>query len=207
MTTQPHPDPFSPRMEECLRLKSCWCWFLCLGLALMLVGALALGSAFIATFTTIVVFGSLLLAGGVVQLVNAFLARNWRGFLLHLLAGTLHLIVGGLMIEHPLQAAEGLTLMLAASFLVGGVFRIVVALKEDFAGRGWILVHGAVAAMLGIAVWRQWPESSLWVIGVCVGIDLLFSGWSWVMLGLTVKAVPGGLQPGGPGNVAIVHHS
>ncbi len=188
MTSPIRPDPLNPKLEECLRLEKCWAWFLCLGIILIVVGIMAIGSAFIATFTTIIVFGSLLLAGGVVQIVNAFLARNWGGFLMHLLAGILHLIVGGLMIEHPLRAAEGLTLMLAAAFLVGGVFRLVVALRQDFTGRAGVLLHGVVTVLLGIAVWRQWPESSLWVIGVCVGIDLICNGASWVVLGLIVKA-------------------
>jgi uncharacterized membrane protein HdeD (DUF308 family) len=181
-------DALNPRYEECLRLHKCWLWFLVLGIALMVVGVLALGAAVITTLTTVLVFGCLLLAGGVVQIVNAFLGRSWRGFFLHLLGGILHLVIGVLMIEHPVAAAEGLTLMLAAAFIVGGVFRVVVALKEQFAGAGWVVLHGVIAFALGVAIWRHWPESSLQVIGFFVGIDLIFNGWSWVMLGLIVKA-------------------
>src|SRR5205823_15006023 len=111
MTMQflPQVDPLNPKYEQCLRLHNCWAWFLALGIAIMAVGFLALGAAFIATFTTILVFGILLLAGGVVQFVNAFVARNWRGFFLHLVAGALQLVIGGMMIEYPLRAAAGLT--------------------------------------------------------------------------------------------------
>jgi uncharacterized membrane protein HdeD (DUF308 family) len=152
------------------------------------VGALAIAAAFITTLTSVAVFGILLLGGGVIQLGNAFLARTWKGFFIHLFAGLLYLVVGGLMVEHPIEAAEGLTLMLAAVFLIGGATRVIFALIHSFAGRGWVLVNGFISVLLGISIWRQWPESSLWVIGLFIGIDLVFNGWLWVMLGLAVKA-------------------
>ena len=185
-------DQVNPRFEEFLRLRKLWMWFLILGIVLMVVGALAIGAAFITTLASVVVFGILLLFGGVVQLANAILARTWKGFFLHLFAGLLYIVVGGLMIEHPIQAAEGLTLMLAAAFLLGGALRVIYALIQSFAGRGWVLLNGFISVLLGIAIWRGWPESSLWVIGLFIGIDLVFNGWLWVMLGLMVKApMPG----------------
>src|SRR3954447_7769549 len=97
MNTHSQTDPLNQRYEECLRLHKCWVWFLVLGIALILLGTgvLVSGYLIVATFTAVVVFGSLLLAGGVVQIVNAFLGRSWGGFFLHLLAGLLHVIVGG----------------------------------------------------------------------------------------------------------------
>jgi uncharacterized membrane protein HdeD (DUF308 family) len=188
MELLPRADQLNPRYEECLRMHHRWGWFLALGIVLIVVGFLAVGAAVIATFTTMLVFGILLMAGGVVQIVNAFLARSWGGFFLHILLGVLHLVVGELMIEHPLVAAEGLTILLAAAFLVGGTLRIIHALRDRFADWGWVLINGMITLLLGIMIWRQWPESSLWVIGLFVGIDLIFSGWSWVMLAMIVKA-------------------
>jgi uncharacterized membrane protein HdeD (DUF308 family) len=92
------------------------------------------------------------------------------------------------MVERPLRAAEALTLMLAVAFLVGGVVRLVYALMENFSGRGWVIVSGLINVLLGVLIWRQWPESSYWVIGMFIGIDLIFNGWSWVMLGMIVKS-------------------
>jgi uncharacterized membrane protein HdeD (DUF308 family) len=198
MQLLPRVDPLNPKYEQCMRLRKCWLWFVVLGIAIMVVGLLALGAAFIATYTTIVVFGILLLAGGVVQVVNAFMARDWRGFFLHLVAGALQLVIGGLMIEYPLRVAVGLTALIAVCFLVGGAMRIVFALMEDFPGRGWVLVNGFIELLLGIAIWRQWPEASLWVIGLFVGIDLIFNGWSWVILGLIVKGAGPAPQPQQP---------
>ena len=85
----PAGEPLNPHYEECLRLHRCWAWFLVLGILLMVVGLVAMGATFIATLASVMVFGFLLLAGGTIQIVNAFLARTWRGFFVHLLAGTL----------------------------------------------------------------------------------------------------------------------
>jgi uncharacterized membrane protein HdeD (DUF308 family) len=198
MSLRVSPDPLNTHYEECLRLHHCWLWFVVLGIGLIVVGGVAIGAAALVTLTTVLVFGWLLLAGGVVEIVNAFLGRSWRGFFLHLLGGILHLIVGALMIDRPERAAEVLTLMLAAAFLVAGTFRVVGALKERFAGAGWILVNGVIAFALGVAIWKHWPESSYRVIGLFVGIDLIFEGWSWVMLGLIVRATASVAAPPPP---------
>ena len=184
----PH-ESLDPHNEECLRSHHCWPWFLGLGVLLIVIGIMAIGSAFVATLATILVFGWLMVAGGIVQIVNAFLGRGWRGFFVHLLAGLLHLIVGVLMIEHPLRAAEALTLLIAAMLLIGGGVRIAYALVDRFPGWPWLLLSGAISLLLGISIWRQWPESGLWVIGLFVGIDLVLNGWTWVMLALFLRAV------------------
>jgi uncharacterized membrane protein HdeD (DUF308 family) len=189
MDLQREHDQINPHYEECLRLHHCGLWFLIFGIAIVLVGVAAIGSTFIATLTTVTVFGVLLLVGGFVEIVNAFLARTWRAFFLHALIGFLHLIIGEFMIERPLVAAEGLTLMLAAAFLFGGVARLIYGAMHTFQGRSWVLLNGLITFLLGISIWRQWPESSIWVIGLFIGIDLIFTGWSWVMLGLAVRAV------------------
>ena len=181
-------DPFSPRMEECLRLHKCWPWFMVLGIVLMIVGAIAIGSAVLASFLTVLILGYMMIGGAIVQVVNAFLVRNWRGFLLHLLAGVLQLVVGVIMIEHPGRVLEMLTLILAVAFIASGVLRLVFALVEDIPGRGWVLLNGLITFILGIMIWREWPEASLVIIGTFVGIDLIFAGWSWVMLGMFVKS-------------------
>ena len=188
MPVHPENNSIHPKFDDSLRLQDYWGWFLALGTAIMVLGFLAIGAAFIATFTTILVFGVLLMGGGVVQLVNACMGRSWRAFFLHLLSGILYLIVGGLMIEHPLGAALAITLMLAVAFLVNGTLRIMVALIERFPGWGWVLANGIITLALGIAIWRRWPEASVWVIGLFVGIELVTSGLSWVMFGLLVKA-------------------
>jgi uncharacterized membrane protein HdeD (DUF308 family) len=168
-------------------LRAIWGFLVGMGLALMILGLGAIGSSLIATLATVVVFGLLLLLGAIFQVVTAFWARNWRGFFLHLTAGVLYLIVGVFLIEDPLLGDLGLTLLVAAALLTGGILRIALSLVERFDGWPWMLLNGTVSVVLGAAIWRQWPLSGLWVIGLFVGIEMLFSGVSWVMLGLAVK--------------------
>jgi hypothetical protein len=88
-------------------------------------------------------------------------------------------VVGFSTLQQPVLAVESLTLVLAAAFVVGGVFRIIVALVERFPSWGWVLANGVITVLLGIAIWRQWPASGLWVIGMFVGIDLVVNGVTW----------------------------
>jgi uncharacterized membrane protein HdeD (DUF308 family) len=187
MLTQHNVGSVNPRLEGFLRVRNRWMWFFWLGTALVLVGAFAVGAAFLTTLTTVLVFGVLLLVGGVVELVSAILGRAWKGVSLHATVGLIHLVVGALMLEHPARAAEGLTLLLAAAFLVGGVIRVGHALTEPVDGRAWALVTGVIAVAFGLSIWQQWPESGLWAIGLFIGIDLMLIGWSWVILGLLLK--------------------
>src|SRR5215471_5089550 len=130
-------------------LRASWGWLLILGIALVLVGMMAIGSAFIATLATVVVFGVFLLVGGGMQLVSSFSARRWRGFWLHLLAGIMYFVVGLLIVDNPFLAAEAITLLVAAGFFVGGLFRIIVAIFERFHGWPWVLLNGIVTLVLG----------------------------------------------------------
>jgi uncharacterized membrane protein HdeD (DUF308 family) len=171
-------------------LREIWAFLVGMGAALMILGAVAIGSSFITTLATVVVFGILLLLGALFQMVTAFWGRSWRGFFLHLLAGVLYLVVGVFMIDHPLETALGITLLVAVGLLASGILRIVVPVLERFDGWGWMLLSGLVSLLLGIAIWRQWPFSGLWVIGLFVGIEMLSSGLSWMMLGLAVRSGP-----------------
>src|SRR5262249_44543739 len=170
--------------EEMAGLRRIWWLLFALGLVSVIVGFLAISSAFIATLASVLFFGVLLMIAGVTEVIHAVLVRNWRGVALHLLAAALSLVVGFFILEHPVRAAEVLTLLIAASFFVGGVLRIVFSLTIRFPSWGWVLLNGVVDLILGVLIWREWPESGLWVIGLFVGIDLLLHGWSWIFLAL-----------------------
>jgi uncharacterized membrane protein HdeD (DUF308 family) len=190
MAVGPPLEPGDVWRTELDTLRNSWGWFLVLGLALVILGMLAISFAFVASLVTVVTFGILLLASGFVQVASAVWARRWRGFFLHLLVGILYLIVGFFMLERPIEAVAAVTLLVAASLLVGGLFRIIAAVTTQFPNWGWVLLGGVISLLLGIAIWRQWPADALWVIGLFVGIDMIFAGWSWVMLGLAVRSLP-----------------
>jgi uncharacterized membrane protein HdeD (DUF308 family) len=164
-----------------------WGWFLALGVIQILAGVLAVGFAFSATLASMVALGILLLIAAGAQTAAAIWARDWKGFFLFLLVGVLYAVAGFLTLQHPLLAAEGLTLMLAAAFLTGGVFRIIMAVAERFPSWGWVVCNGVITVLLGIAIWQQWPGSGLWVLGTFVGIDLIVNGATWSVLAVGVR--------------------
>lgn len=165
-----------------------WAFLTGMGVALMILGLVAIAASIPPTFATVTVFGILLLIGAIFQVVTAFWGRRWRGFFLHLLAGILYLIAGVFMVENPLEGALALTLLIAACLLVGGILRVVLSVVERFDGWGWMLLNGIVSVFLGVSIWRQWPLSGFWLVGLFMGIEMLFSGLSWVMLGLTLRS-------------------
>lgn len=189
-----HP-PGGPLAEELHRLGRSWGRIVALGAVVMAVGIGAVAFSLLATLTTVVVIGALLLTAGTVQLIGAFVARSWRGFFVSALVGVLHILVGAIMVEHPLRAAAVLTLVIAVMLLVGGAARLLFAATHRYHGRGWTAVSGFISMVLGVMIWRDWPEASLWVIGTFAGIDLAFAGWSWLMLGLAAKAVSTSPKP------------
>ncbi len=170
-----------------------WGYFLASGIAFLVLGTVALVFTVFTTLASVFVFGVALFIGGIFQTVHAFKTSTskWSGFLLDLLVGVLYVITGLLMAVHPLAGAQSLTLLLAAFFLVVGLFRTMGAMILRPPSWGWLLVSGIVTFLLGILVWIQWPESALWVLGTLVAIDMIFNGVWLVMLALNVR----GLSP------------
>lgn len=184
-------------VREVEGLRRNWGWFLALGAALVLLGMIALGCAVTTTIVSLLLFGWFLIAGGVIEIVHAFWARQWSGFFLELSLGVLQLVVGWMVVENPLEAGLTLTLLMAVFFIFGGVFRMVTALTMPFEGRWWLFFSGLVNLVLGVMIWRRWPSDALWVIGMFIGIDLIFHGWWLVMLALSVRSAVPALPPPG----------
>ncbi len=154
------------------------------GIALILLGIVAVASSVTVTFASMLFLSGVLLAGGIIRLVSAFSAREWTGSLLLVLSGLLYIVAGVLTFRHPIQAALALTLLFAALFLGVGLFRATTAIWQRFPNWGWIAASGAVSAILGLMLWNAWPVSGLWFIGFCIGIDLIVEGAGWIMLAL-----------------------
>ncbi|MFL5245207.1 MAG: HdeD family acid-resistance protein [Gemmataceae bacterium] len=170
-------------------LSGLWLYMLILGILLIVVGLAAMSYPLLATAATVQVLGALFLIGGGVAMANAILSRRWRGFFLHLLAGILYAVLGVVFLDRPLGSAGAFTLMIAAALVIGGIFRIVVAALERFHGWMWLLINGVVSLVLGVMIWRDWPDSAFWVIGLFVGIEMVFAGLSWVMTGLALRGL------------------
>jgi uncharacterized membrane protein HdeD (DUF308 family) len=177
---------------ELQMLRPYWPWFLALGIAMVLVGSFAIGWACLTTITVTAtwLFGFLLLGSGIAEVIHSFWIGRWGGMLFHLLIGILYAFVGFLIIDQPENAAVQLTLLIAIFLMVSGILRVVFAVSERFVSWGWVALNGGVTFFLGLLVYKQWPASGLWLIGLFIGIDLIFNGWAWVMLSLSVRRVP-----------------
>lgn len=166
-------------------------WFLALGVLLVVLGAVSLGAATFMTLASVVLFGALMIVVGILQTLIGLAFRRWGGFFVGLLAGMLSLTVGFLMVAHPGATAIALTLLIVVFLIFGGAFRIVLAIAVPFPNRAWMFLHGIINLVLGLIIWHDWPVSGLWVIGLFIGIDMIFNGWSLIMLGLAAKNLPG----------------
>ncbi len=166
-----------------------WWWFLVLGAAILLLGMIAIGCSFRATLFTIVFFGLLLMAAGIGQIVTAFWAGKWSGFMLSMFVGVLYVVVGFFLLAEPVGGAVAMTLVLAAMLIANGAIRLIGALTERFDGWGWVVLSGAVSILLGLMIYKGWPTTGLFIIGLFVGIELLFAGLGWIMFSLGLKQV------------------
>lgn len=171
-------------------LRRHWRWYFGLGLALVVLGFIAIGYSAATAVVTALFIGWLLVIGGVAQIVHGFWRREWGGFFLDLAFGVLYFVVGFLMVANPLQSALTLTLLTAAFLFAGGMFRSVMAVAVRYPNWGWMLLSGLVSLVLGVMIWQSWPASALWVIGLYVGIEMLFNGITLIVLGLAARKLP-----------------
>jgi uncharacterized membrane protein HdeD (DUF308 family) len=166
-------NPLIAGMDE---VRSSWGWFLALGILLTVLGVGCIIYDVTATFTTVLVFGWLLLISGVFALVQAITIGNWGGFFLYLLSALFRGFTGYLLVRYPVIGAESLTLVLGSFFIVGGLFRAIGSGMAQFPRWGWAVFSGIVSVVLGVMVLWQMPVTGVWFIGFAVGVDLIFDG-------------------------------
>ncbi len=159
-----------------------WGWFLAFGIVLLLIGIAAIVRSVTATVASMYFFGWLLVLASIFEFVTAFMVGNWAGFFLHLLYAILFGIVGVVTLTRPVMSAESLTLVMSVFFLVSGLYQLIASLWAHLPGWGWGAVSGIVTTVMGILVLVGWPATGFWVIGLFVGIALVFSGWAWIVL-------------------------
>lgn len=178
---------FSHYFRDIEGAKKNWGWFLGLGVLLVLLGVGIASLASYATIFSVFTLGVFLVAAGVVQFIQAFMAKKWSGFFLSLLLGALYLVTGFLCVTKPAAAAVSITLWIAAFCFIAGIFRMITALLFRFDQWGWVFINGLVTFLLGAMIYSNWPVSGLWVIGLFIGVDLILAGWTWIVLSLTAK--------------------
>lgn len=166
-----------------------------LGILTIVLGVLCMGAPLVTGLAVGMLVGGFLLIGGIFRIIFAFKAPTWGKGILGFLLGALTIVCGLIMLGRPILGLASLTLVLAAYFLVDGIFEIIVAFQiRPTKGWGWTLVSGIAAVLLGYLIWRQWPLSGAWAIGILVGVNLIMSGWGMIAFGGTARAVAGEVQ-------------
>ncbi len=163
-------------------------WSILFGVLLIVLGMLAVGSPVLAAVAVNAVIAWLIVLAGVVHLALAFHTRAAGSVVWRLLVGIAYVFFGVYLIAHPALGVVSLTLVLASLFLVEGIFAIAVFFQmRSVGGSSWILIDGIVTLLLGLMIYLQWPSSSAWAIGTLVGVSLIISGVSRLMLSLAVR--------------------
>jgi uncharacterized membrane protein HdeD (DUF308 family) len=166
-----------------------WGWFLVFGIGLLALGIAAVVRSVLATVATMLFFGWLLVLASGIEAAQAVLVGHWAGFFHHLLAAILFGVVGLILVTRPVISAEALTIFMAMFFLIGGLFQLIASIAVAQPGWGWQAAYGIITFILGALLLAGWPASGLWVIGLFVGIDLIFYGCAWIVLALSLRTM------------------
>src|ERR1700759_2383217 len=164
-------------------LRAKWGWILALGIVYVIAGFVALGSVVMATVASVLIVGVMMIVAGIAEIINAFQCKGWGRFLVWVLLGALYIVAGFITFENPLFAAAILTLLLGASLVASGIMRIILvfSMKRDQPWI-WVLLSSIVTLLLGLSILAHWPVSSVYILGIFLGIDLVMAGASWIGL-------------------------
>ena len=176
--------------QDVERARKEWWMFLVLGIMLVIGGIVAIAYPCLTSVGAVMVLGIILIVSGVFTIIGAFWAGKWSALFLQLLIGIVYVMAGLVLRNTPVESTALVTMFLATFFIVGGLFRIVVSVVERFPQWGWAFVNGVITLLAGVVIFDSFPYSAFWLIGLLVGIELLFNGWTWIMLSLVIRQLP-----------------
>jgi uncharacterized membrane protein HdeD (DUF308 family) len=168
-------------------------WLTLMGIVFVVLGVLAIIEPVVAGLAVAILVGWLLILAGVAHGVAGFTSGGAGRVVWHLIVAVVYVVVGFYFLTHPLLGLGTLTLYLAAVLLVEAVIEIVAyfAIGHE-GGSGWRLVNAVITLLLGGMIWRNWPSSSVWAIGTLVGVNLMITGFSRLMLGTATRKLAAG---------------
>lgn len=175
----------SEAAEQIEMISRNWGWFLALGIAMIVLGFIAIASPYLGTFAAARVFGWIMIFTAVSTAIHAATTRGWGGFFLQVLLAFLYLVAGYWLLTQPLSGAITLTVVLIAVLFVQGLLLIAEGIQiRPMNGWGWLLASGLASLLLSLMIWQRFPSSAAWALGLLFGVSLLSSGWSFVALAL-----------------------
>lgn len=175
------------QMQEYLQMH--WRLFLAEGIFFIFLGLCAIVVPQFFTVAIVVFLGWILLFGGIVHISRAFIFSNMPGFGWWLFMGILQVVIGYLFITEPIAGALTLTMLMTVFFALEGVAKISLAfMMRPLANWEFILFSGFTALVFALIIWISWSESAHWLLGLFLGINMVFLGWSLVKMSLHHKA-------------------
>lgn len=191
MPSSPHffPLPEDPRRLDSAieHLRHRWAWIVGFGSLLTIMGLTALGLVVTATIVSVYSIAIFMVIAGGSEIAIGIGARTWSRFFLWIIAGAIYLVAAAFAFAQPLVAAAVFTLMLGAGMTATGAMRIYFATKIDPGARGVIFFAGVLTALVGILILAGWPANSFFVLGILLGLDLVFWGAGWIFFGLRLR--------------------
>lgn len=173
---------------ELAPLRRRWGWVLLAGIVYFVAGWIALGSVVLATAVTVYLVGFMMIVSGVGEIISAFRLSGWARSVLWVLIGILYIVAGIMAVRNSLLAAVILTLVLGWSLVASGIARLVIAfsLRKEKAW-GLLALSALVTIALGVVLLIKWPTSSIFALGIFMGIDLLMAGISQIALAMELR--------------------
>ena len=169
------------------KLRHRWGWFVALGVLTVVLGALALGTVVSATVTAVFIIAIFMIIKGGSEIAVGLNAGTWGREFLLIIAGLFYIVAGAFALAQPGPAAVIFTLMLGASMLVAGGVRIYIGTHMHSHARTMVIVGGVVTMLVGLLIILGWPANSLIILGVLLGVDLVFTGTMWIGFGLRLR--------------------
>lgn len=159
-----------------------------IGAIMVVFGLLGLVAEVAFSYASISLLGALALVSGVFMAAHAFQSQGWKTFLIQSLIAALYIGLGIFVWVAPTAALQGLTIWLAALFLITGAMRLIASFQHASLGNVWLTaLSGVVSIVLGVMILNNWPQASLWVPGLLLAIELLLQGWALVFIGFAMK--------------------
>lgn len=160
-------------------------WSIALSILMIVIGFVAIVVPPVAGIAATIFIAWLLLICGGMHLVYGWHRRRSGGALWEIVIGILYFVVGIYILANPVAGLASLTLGLALYLFAEAIIEFILgAQMRGIKGAGWLWVDGVVNLVLAILIWKTWPTSSVWLIGTLVGIGILFTAFSRLMLSL-----------------------
>jgi uncharacterized membrane protein HdeD (DUF308 family) len=170
-------------------LRGRWGEIVAFGALLIALGIGALCFTLPSTVATVTLNGLFFIVAGAAEIGVGAHAKSWARFFLWIVGGALYLVAGIVCILNPIFASLALTLMLGAGLIAAAAVRAYLAFRLPAGNaRLTVLLAAAVTFLLGLIIVVRWPSDSVYVLGVLLGVDLLFHGFGWASFGLALRA-------------------